>query len=173
MLRKMLSVATIATIALPLISHAPAMATIDAGPANTGGCYRIGDELIKFMAIPVTTNVDSQLSAQVNSASELCDGTHIADGQPKSWTLPDDRPKFLLLYWKNLTTRQYGYTFIQNTPAAWWSKTNATGWKTIPDGTSKNTFWFTNGFRVDINVQNPRNVNGWTPNDIIYSFSKR
>jgi hypothetical protein len=176
MLRKMFSVVALATIALPLISHTPAMATtVYAGPANTGGCYRIGDEQIKFAAIQVTTNIDSELKALVNSASAKCDGTHIASSSltQNSWTLPDDRPKFLLLYWKNLTTRQYGYTFVQNTPDAWWSKTNSKGWRTIPNGTSSIENWFVNGFPVSISVQNPIDVNGWTPNDVLYSFYNR
>jgi hypothetical protein len=172
MLRQVLSTAALATIALPLISHTPAMATIDMGPATTNGCYQIGDERIKFTATPVTTNVDSELRTLVNSISTQCDVTHIANTERYYWRLPDNSPKFLLLSWKNLTTREYGYFFIQNTPTTWWYKTNSADWRTIPNGESKGTGWSVNGFFIDIITTNPPNKNGWTPNDIIYYFRK-
>jgi hypothetical protein len=102
--------------------------------------------------------------------SSRCDRTDLWDDNWYYWTLPDNRNKYLLLVWKNLNSGEYGYTFIQNTPETWWYKTNNSGFRSIPNGEQRKLTWSTNGTKIDIDIKNPENSNGWTANDIWYSF---
>ncbi|MGI0485087.1 hypothetical protein ACN4EK_06595 [Pantanalinema rosaneae CENA516] len=153
-----------------LVMQLPAIAEYEHGPINRGGCFNIGDEKIKFVAQVVSTNVDSDLRRISSSISSACNGTHVWDDKWYHWTLPDNRPKYLLLTWKNSTTGEYGYAFIQNTPKHWWYKTNDAGFKTIANDEQKKLTWWSNGHRIDIDLKNPKNTNRWTANDIWYSF---
>ncbi|MFM6079636.1 MAG: hypothetical protein ACKPCI_14200, partial [Dolichospermum sp.] len=148
----------------------PAMAEYEHGPIRQGGCYNVGDEQVKFVSIIVDTNNDDSLRNIANSVSSACDVTDTWDDKWYYWTLPDNRNKYLLLIWKNLSSSEYGYAFIQNTPEAWWYKTNSGGFQSIPNGEQRKLNWSTNGHRIDIDLKNPKNSNGWTANDVWYSF---
>lgn len=155
---------------LTLALQAPAMAEYEHGPMNKGGCYNVGNERVKFVAQEVYTNVDGDLKRIAQSVSSACNAAHVWDDKWYYWRLPDNRAKYLLLVWKNLNSGEYGYAFIQNTPQDWWYKTNSRGFATVPNGQQKKITWSTNGYRIDIDLKNPENRNGWTANDIWYSF---
>ncbi len=157
------------SIAITLFPTLPVQAEYEPGPITTNGCYNIGDEKIKFAAQLVYTNNDDQLR-QLASSVAGCNGTHIWDDKWYYWVLPDNQPKFLLLSWKNLSTGNFGYALIHNTPSTWWYKTNSSGYQSIANGAQKKLTWWVNGYRVDIDIKNPLNRSGWTPNHIWYSF---
>jgi hypothetical protein len=157
------------SIATGLLKPSPVYAEYESGPITTNGCYPIGDERIKFVAQLVYTNNDNQLHRIASNISG-CNGTHIWDDKWYYWVLPDNQPKFLLVSWKNLTKGNFGYTLIHNTPTTWWYKTNDSGYKSIANGQQKKLTWWVNGHRVDIDIKNPYNRNGWNANHIWYSF---
>ena len=169
---KALVTASLASISLITFATPEIASAISPGFVNESGCYKIGDERVKFVARVVTTNTDSQLKSILSSLPRSCDSTHVWDDKWYSYTLPDDRPKYLLLMWKNITTGEGGYAFIQNTPKHWWYKTNNDGFKTLSNNDSAKLSWWSNGRRIDIDIKNPKNLGGWTPNDIWYSFGK-
>jgi hypothetical protein len=157
-------------LAISIIMQTPVMAEYEHGSIKQGGCYNVGDEKVKFVSQIVYTNFDSELKQIASSVSAICDGTDVWDDKWYFWTLPDNRAKYLLLTWKNLNSGEYGYAFIQNTPQTWWYKTNSSGFQSIPNGVQRKQTWSTNGTKIDIDLKNPKNSNGWTANDIWYSF---
>jgi hypothetical protein len=114
-------------LANSIIMQSPAMAEYEHGPVRQGGCYNVGDEQVKFVSRIVDNNSDDNLKSIASSVSSICDGTDVWDDKWYYWTLPDNRSKYLLIIWKNLASREYGYAFIQNTPQTWWYKTNSRG----------------------------------------------
>ncbi len=167
--RKIVSLLGMASISI-LTLPSPGLTEYEHGAIRQGGCYNIGDEQIKFVASIVDTNNDNSLKRIASSVPTRCDDTHVWDDKWYYWTLPDNRNKYLLLTWKNITTGEYGYAFIHNTPQNWWYKTNESGYATIANNQQKKLTWSSNGHRIDIDIKNPENRNGWTANDIWYSF---
>ncbi|MEP0910886.1 hypothetical protein NDI45_08150 [Leptolyngbya sp. GB1-A1] len=144
---------------------------IDSGPPSiTPGCYRVGDEQVKFFYQKIDTlNVDA-LNQIANSVSNQCDRSYIWDDKWYWESLPDDRARYVFLLWKNISANQYGWVVVQNTPSTWNWYTNDGRSGIIPDGQQVKRTWWTNGHRIDIDLMNPRNTRDWTRNDFWYGF---
>jgi hypothetical protein len=132
--------------------------------------YWIGDEHVKFKAQAVFTTVPAELDS-IASNTQYESGTHVWDDEWYYITLPDNRDKFWLISWYNLDAHEYGWLLIDNDPDAWWYMTNSSDWRKVGgNGQQLTRTWWSNGYRIDIDVRNPENVGDWTPNDIWYSF---
>lgn len=168
---KILVAASLASVNLIILTPSVIARTVPSGFANKPGCYKIGDERVKFVARVVTTTSDLDLNDILSSLPKRCDSTHVWDDQWYYYTLPDNRPKYLLLMWKNINNGEGGWVFVQNTPTRWWYKKNgSSGYQTIRNGESSKVTWWSNGSKIDIDLNNPKNSGGWTANDIWYSF---
>ena len=51
--------ATLIAASIMVMHHSPAKAEYEHGSINQGGCYRAGDEQIKFITQVVSTNTDN------------------------------------------------------------------------------------------------------------------
>jgi len=168
--RNVIAMSAVLASGMLLFAQSPANAEYEHGPVRQNGCYNIGDERVKFVSQVVDTNDDVSLKRIASSISRNCDITDRWDDKWYYWTLPGNRAKYLLLTWKNLNSGEYGYAFIHNTPDTWWFKSDKAGYQFIHNGSKKKITWTSNGYTIQIDIKNPKHENGWTGNDIWYSF---
>jgi len=95
----------------------------------------------------------------------------------KRWVMvPETINTVFILTWLNLENREYGWTAIKNTKEHWYVSSDQRSWTTQANYTrDENMYfrWLTNGTWITIHLRNPNNENGWTSEDIWYSFSYR
>jgi Caspase domain len=148
------------------------VAAVSQGPVNLSSeIYLIKDQRrrqieIAFRAQTVQTNADSQLSAEVFNVR--VDSSHVWDCTWYYWTLPNDNK--LLLSWRDLSHNSAGWILVQKNAGSWWYKTNEGSWKAMEVGGCYQEFWVIGGNRVSIGVTVPYRTNGWTTDDVEYSF---
>lgn len=167
---KAIALSALCAFGLVFLAQHPAIAEYEEGPIRANGCYKIGDERVKFASQIVETADNDSLQRIASSISRDCDVTDAWDDKWYSWVLPDNRPKYLLLTWKNISNGEYGYALIRNTPNYWYVKTNSRGYQAIHNDSMEKYSWVSNGYTIHIDIKNPKNVNGWTSNHIWYSF---
>ncbi len=155
-------------INMPTPSYAESIAS---GPPPTiSGCYNVGDEQVKFIYQKVDTLDPNVLNRLANSIPNVCNGSYAWDDKWYWESLPDNRNKYIFLMWKNIKNGEYGWLVIQNTPSTWNWYTNDGRRGIVPNGEQAKRTWWTNGYRIDIDVRNPPNQGPWTANDIWYGF---
>ncbi|HEY9854150.1 MAG TPA: hypothetical protein V6D05_00345 [Stenomitos sp.] len=145
-------------------------ATIPQGIPTTSRCYTLSTERVVFKVFFINSDNRSDWDAKASSVGDTCDGTRRWDDQWYYYTLPDNQTRNLMLLWRNIDRREYGYVVIKNTPSLWLVYSNSGGPWTPSNGQQIKRTWTSDGKRIDIDVLNPKNEGGWTANDIWVSF---
>lgn len=163
----------IAVLAMMFTNGVAFADTVSHGPHNhpTAVRYRIGSERIKFKAQVVYSTENATLNA-LTQDTKYWNGTHVWDDAWYYWSLPDNRARYLLLTWYNTTADEYGWLVLDKDSDGWWYKTNSNGWQKLYENEFYTATWHTNGYRVDIDIRNPRNTGDWNQYDIWYSFGE-
>ena len=145
--------------------------TVDRGPRwSNGSTYRGGgSDRIKFVYL-VTDGAksDEEASAFVMREGSSSGASHVWDDKWLYETVPPGGT--LILGWYNQTRDRYGWVNVLN-GNSWYWRTNDGNSGTCPDGGNKVPITFNSGgARIDIDLKNPRNGDGWTSNDLWYGF---
>lgn len=146
------------------------LASVTNGIPKTSRCYTLSTERVVFKVLFVTSDNRSDWDAKAQEVGDTCDGTRRWDDQWYYYTLPDDKTKNLMLLWRNIDRHEWGYVVVKNTPSVWLVYDNKGGPWTPKNGEQVKRTWHSDGKRIDIDVKNPENENGWTANDIWVSF---
>ena len=144
--------------------------SIRAGIPSSGRCYTLTTERVVFRVYWLTTDNRSDWDAMADAVLDTCTGTRVWDGYYSWFTLPDNQTKNLMIMWRNIDRKEYGYVVIKNTPALWLVYSNSGGPWTPRNGEEVTRSWTSDGKKIVIKVQNPNNEGAWTANDIIVSL---
>jgi hypothetical protein len=141
--------------------------TIQHGPIPTNRCYGNNSNII-YIARVVSSLDQPAINRVVENTPNQC--VSELSGTTTHWILPSDTSQHLLLGWKNISSGNYGWVLVVNTPSTWLFKTNSnSSLRPIGEnGESTTQRWTGNG--VSIWLHNPVNENGWTPDHIQYRF---
>jgi len=121
---------------------------------------------IKFRAKIVYFNNEDALLAEATKADN--DPSHLWDNQWYYWRVPIKGG--LLLSWHQTPSRSAGWILVEKSGATWFYKTNASQWKSLTTGQSTYEYWIVDGIKIQISIEIPEPANGWTVNDVKYSF---
>lgn len=144
--------------------------------------YSIGGDRISLGVMKLTVDDwrdKDNIDYQVSRAPKM---NFLWDDKWYYETLPDSKNELLVLFWKNHDANKHGWLAIKNTPDTWYYTTDLRNhsWKGIKNDEKINMYWEGFGTRntgdaggsLSIDVKNPENKDGWTPNDIWVGFGK-
>jgi hypothetical protein len=156
----------------PSLAQRHVLADVSKGIPKVARCYPLSTERAIFKLFRVKSDDRNEWIRMAEGVADVCEGTRAWDDKWYYYTLPDDKVDNLLLVWRNIDSHAYGYVAIKNTPNLWlvYSNTGNGGPWHIKNDEQLKFSWTTDGRRIDIDVKNPRNVDGWTANDIMVSF---
>ncbi len=146
------------------------------GPSELGNTvYRGGPDIqfvFRFKISPVDENTDEALHKKARTLTETS-GTHVWDNKTYYWRKGNKEILNLLLAYKNLTTRAYGWVVVQSNKSGVFYKTSGGKgqWKSIKQGTERvGIRWDSSGQIIKIFLWYPKSPDGRTTGDIKYSF---
>ena len=121
----------------------------------------------------VRTNRSADVEAIANNLANE-NGTHVWDSKTYYWRKQKDDEK-LLLAWKNLANGDLGWVIVEEGPEknCWFYKNNKSGeseWTKVNRGELIEVSWVSSRQRITVAISPQQPVNGWTPNDVTYSF---
>jgi len=143
---------------------------------NNEPYYPVGPNKIRFsmgFAFPKNWRNELEIDEIAKGMAEHHSRCHVA----RVWRweiLPEDSPAVLILTWYNLANHEFGWSAIKNTDDHWYVSSKYQSWITQKDYTPSENMWFnwvSNGTKISIFFRNPKNENGWTPDDIWYQFN--
>jgi hypothetical protein len=83
---------------------------------------------------------------------------------------PADKNEYVLLIWRNSKRNEYDWIAVKDTPAFWYAIRKGGKRYLVLNGHQIVCGWYTNKKYLEIRVNNPSNVMGWTAFDFWYSF---
>jgi hypothetical protein len=108
-----------------------------------------------------------------NRVREVTDqpGSHLWDTKKYYWT-KENKADRLLLAWKNITNSDSGWVVIESRNGDWFYKSNGDDeeWTKLERGQTTKLRWDSSGQKIEISLYAPNLSNGWTTEDIQYSF---
>ncbi|MDB5102094.1 MAG: hypothetical protein JWM80_6515 [Cyanobacteria bacterium RYN_339] len=145
--------------------------TIPRGIPTTGRCYTLTTERVVFKVYKLTSDNRSDWNVQAQAVPNTCsEGSMLWDDKWYFYWLRPDIVDNLMLVWRNLDRREYGYVVIKNTPTTWLVYSSGGGPWVVKNNAMLRRTWHSDGKRIDIDVKNPNNTGGWGENDIWVSF---
>jgi hypothetical protein len=139
-------------------------------PPSTVGCFRLGDEQIKFVYRKVENNDPTFLKGLADSISTDCDESVFFNNKWFWEGLPGYRNKYLFLMWKNLSDGNSAWTVVENKNSTWNWLNNKGETGTLRQGELLKQTWWPNGYRIELNLFKPSTESGWSDHDIWYSL---
>jgi hypothetical protein len=143
--------------------------TVGPGPVYTSGpVYIINGQAIKFVFRTGALLNDAASAQAVIARGRQNFPSHVWDNTKYWVTLDTASNSYLLIGWYNRDTGGYGWVGVLNTPDTWWFRADGR-WTALPEPNAwDGRQWGFGAETVTLYIKNPRNVNGFTPNDIIY-----
>jgi hypothetical protein len=179
-------------------THAPPATEPLAAPRHvlqnvSTGCYDVGDQKLVLVVEPITGPSYNENWIDRLGQYNDCSVTSLWDERFYRMAVPYWRQgldveniHLLLLGWRNITARTYGFVAVahQSTYGGWEVIRQLAIGRTgdpapkfehepLPEGGTVRTFWFVNGQRLAITVQNPVDGQGGNgPDDVLFKFGR-
>jgi len=132
------------------------------GPKDEGGKVIH----VKLRAKIVYFNAEQALRGEVGRLDN--DSSHVWDNQWYYLNVPTTAG--LLLSWRQIPEGSMAWILVQKSGDVWFYKTNEDKWKELFTGQSAIETWTVGTLKIGIGVEIPPPINGWTTNDVKYSF---
>ena len=87
-------------------------------------------------------------------------------------SIPVAENEYVILIWQDVKQNEYDWIAVKDTPAFWYTIRKNGRINFVLDGQQMVCEWHVNKKYLEIRVNNPPNIKGWTPFDFLYSFAE-
>lgn len=139
------------------------------GPVESNHSVFRGENEYRFKVKEVQFNSSNSLR---KTASEITSAlrSHVLSDELYYWTRDNEEDR-LLLAWKNVSSREFGWVVIENYHDKWFYKANSDNdWTLLKRGEKTRLVWDDSDRKIEILLRVPNLCNGWTIDDIQYGF---